>query len=172
MSSVKIDFTGYKELRDVFKEMVETFGPIDSKKILRKSISKSLQPVLAQARSLVPKDTGALSASLQIEARVATNKDKRSKYIYQTDDVIGAVMTASGKKLAKTSFKNLHNKSSKIKQVGIKGDARAIAVEFGTKNMSATPFLRTSLESRAPEVINTLSAIIKQNIEKFKSRKT
>jgi len=167
MASVKIAFVGHRELHEVFKELYYNFGPRDQSLILRKSVREAMSPVLAQAKALVPRDTGALAASLQIEARNPTGKDKRSKYIDPSDTVIGIVTTAPGKKLAKMKFKNLKTKS---KQTGVRSDARATAVEFGTKNMAATPFLRPALEGQAGAVLNILSTLIEQNMRKYKSR--
>ena len=168
MAAVKISFVGHKELNEVFKELSDSFGPKDNQAILKKAVRQAMLPVLAQAVSLVPRDTGALAASLQVESRRPTGKDKRSKYISDTDTVIGLVTTAPGKKLAKTKFTN---KKTGAEQVGIHSDMRAAAVEFGTKNMVGTPFLRPALEGEAGAVLNQLSGLIKQNLEKFKSKK-
>jgi hypothetical protein len=48
---------------------------------------------------------------------------------------------------------------------------RAAAVEFGTKNMVGTPFLRPALEGEVGTVLNQLAGLIKQNLDKFKSKK-
>jgi HK97 gp10 family phage protein len=168
MSKVDIKFEGYLELKEVFQTLTENFGPKDSMSILRKSVGQSLKPVLAKAKSLVPKDTGALSASLQIESRKPTRKDRRSKYVQIGDSVIGVVTTAPGSKLAKTKFLNQKTGS---KQVGVPSDARAIAVEFGTAKMAGTPFMRPALESESEAVLGDLSGLLRQNIEKFKSKK-
>lgn len=168
MSKVDIRFEGYLELKEVFQILTDNFGPKDSMSILRRSVGQSLKPVLAKARGLVPKDTGALSASLQIESRKPTRKDRGSKYVSMGDSVIGLVTTAPGSKLAKTKFRNQKTGS---KQVGIPSDARAIAVEFGTAKMAGTPFMRPALESTAETVLGDLSGLLRQNIEKFKSKK-
>ena len=166
-ANTTVKFTGFKELKDVFQELSDNFGPKDNQAILRKSVRQSMTPVLAQAIALVPRDTGALAASLRVESRKPTGKDKRSKYISETDTVIGLVTTAPGKKLAKTKFTN---QKTGEKQIGIKSDMRAAAVEFGTKNMVGTPFLRPALEGQAGAVLNILSKLIWENMSKYKSR--
>ena len=50
-------------------------------------------------------------------------------------------------------------------------DARAIANEFGTANMSAKPFMRVSLESQAQAVAARLGLIIKQKMDAYKAKK-
>ena len=49
-------------------------------------------------------------------------------------------------------------------------DARAIANEFGTANMSAKPFMRVSLESQAQMVATKLGMIIKQKMDSYKAK--
>jgi len=114
-----------------------------------------MKPVLAMAKANAPKDTGALERSLIIEARRPTRRDRRSKYVTETDTVIAAVTTASGKKLAK---------------MGIESDARAIAQEFGSARNTAHPYLRPALESMAQSTVNTLSGILARRIEQFKAK--
>ena len=112
-----------------------------------------MKPVLAKARTDAQVDTGGLKRSLQVEARRPNRKDKRSKYIANTDTVISLVTTAPGKKLAK---------------LGIKSDARAIAQEFGTARNPAHPYLRAALESQSTSVVNNLAGILARRIDKYK----
>jgi HK97 gp10 family phage protein len=148
MAIVKIAFYGQPEFTEVLRQMQDDFGEKDQKKILTSAMRLAMKPVLAKARNLVPKDTGALSASLRIEARKPTKRDKNSVYVSPTDTVIGTVTTASGKQLAKKTFKNI--KTGK-KQKGIPSDARAYANEFGTAKMAGRPFLRPALETSSSQ---------------------
>jgi hypothetical protein len=145
-----------------------------------------MQPVLNQAVARAPVDTGGLRLSLQVEARRPTRRDRRSKYITETDTVIAAVTTASGKKLAQMSEgKGLLRSKKRLaamegdahvgayranKFKGIESDARAIAQEFGTANNSAHPFLRTSMESQAPETAKRLGEIIGRRLLQYKAK--
>jgi len=104
---VKVEFEGWVETTELFKQISNDFGEKDASNIMRNAVRLSMKTVLEKARSLVAKDTGALAASLQVEARKTRKKDFRSKYIFPGDVVIGAVTTASGKKLAKLKFNNI-----------------------------------------------------------------
>ena len=167
MSVVKVQYTGFNDLANVFKEMQSDFNAQDQKKILTNAVRKSMQPVLRKAQALAPADTGALRASLQVEARKPSRKDKKSIYVNPNDAVIATVTTASGNKLAKRSFLNV--KTGK-KETGIASDARAIANEFGTANMGAKPFMRPALESSKGVVINDLAGSLKTALDKYKSK--
>jgi HK97 gp10 family phage protein len=166
-TTFSVGIVGAKELQDVLAELVNDFGPKDSKNILVGAVRQSMRPALETAKANAPVDTGALRASLRIEARKPNRRDRASKYIDQGDVVIATVTTAPGKVLAKKSFKNV--KTGK-RQKGIPSDARAIAAEFGTANVAAQPFLRSSLESNSSMIVNDLSGQIRASIDKYKAR--
>lgn len=155
MGGVTIKLEGIGPISDVLKEISEEIGDKKTQsKILVPAVREAMKPVLAMAKANAPKDTGALERSLIIEARRPTRRDRRSKYVTETDTVIAAVTTASGKKLAK---------------MGIESDARAIAQEFGSARNTAHPYLRPALESMAQSTVNTLSGILARRIEQFKA---
>lgn len=179
MSKEVFRLEGVDELQQTFKELAEDFGNKDAKRIITRGIRLALQPTLVAAKSEVAKDTGALAASLQVESRRVTSKDRGSKYVEPQDDFLGAVTTASGKKLASIKFVNLRSqeiykpkkgKNAAIKQVGVKSDARAAALEFGTAKMAARPFLRSALESTRQEVVDSLGQYIRMALEQYKTR--
>lgn len=169
----KVGIIGAKELKEAFDLLAADFGPKDQQKILVRSVREAMRPALLAAKAGVPVDTGGLRESLRIEARKPTKKDRRSRYITQTDTVIATVTTAPGNVLAKRKFYN-YAKSYKEKRdvytVGIRSDARSIAMEFGTAKVAAQPYLRPALESNAPTIVNNLSSLIKIQIEKYKAR--
>lgn len=147
---------GLKDVNKVFQELADEIG--DKKatsKILVPAVREAMKPVLQAAKADAPEDTGALKRSLQIEARRPNRRDKKSKYVSSTDNVIAVVTTASGKKL---------------KKMGIKSDARSIAQEFGTAKIPAQPYLRPALESESFNVANKLGAIISKRLDKYKTR--
>ena len=164
---VKVEYEGFAETQELFKQIVNDFGYKDASNIMRNAVRQSMQPVLAKAKSMVAKDTGALAASLQIETRKPGKKDFRSKYILPGDIVIGTVTTASGNKLAKTKFKNVKTGE---KQTGIESDARAIAVEFGTAKMGAKPFMRPALESSSAQAASTIGEALASALIKYKAK--
>lgn len=172
MSSVRWKLEGAQELKDVLAELSNDFGEKDQKKILQRGVREAFKPVLNTAKSLVPTDTGALRASLRIEARKPTRRDKNSKYVNDKDAVIATVTTAPSRVLAKTKFHNLKNTKSNIKQVGIESDARAIAMELGTANVPSKPYLRPALESQASAVVDDLAETLRTALNKYKARNT
>jgi HK97 gp10 family phage protein len=175
MASVKFAFYGQAEFTEIIREMQNDFGEKDQKKILSKAMRVAMKPVLEKAKSLVHQDTGALRASLRIEARKPTAHDKKSIYVNPTDTVIGTVTTASGKQLAKglrlydyeasyKAKKNIYKKQS------IRSDARGIANEFGTATMSAKPYLRPALETSSSQLLDSLAISLRDALTKYKAK--
>lgn len=154
--SVTIKLEGIGEVDKALKALEDEFGDkLSRSKVLVPAVREAMKPVLQQARANAPKDSGDLTRSLIVEARRPNSRDRRSKYITQTDTVIAAVTTASGKKLAK---------------MGIKSDARAIAQEFGTSQHPAQPYLRPALEANAQETVSRLAAILARRIQQFRAK--
>jgi HK97 gp10 family phage protein len=172
MATVRWKLEGAEELKEILRELNDDFGAKDAKTIMKRGVREAMKPALYQAKLLAPADTGALRASLRIETRKPTKKDLRSKYVRPTDSIIGTVTTAPGPVLARTKFHNLHNTKSNIKQVGIPSDARAVAMEFGTANVAAKPFLRPALESQSQAMVESLADHLRTALEKYKARKT
>jgi len=158
---------GADELRAVFQELANDFGPKDSRNILIRGVREAMVPALMTAKANVPVDTGALRESLRIEARKPNKRMKASKYINENDTVVATVTTAPGSVLARKSY---FNEKTKKKTKGIKSDARAIAAEFGTAHVAPQPFLRSSLESNANVIVENLSTTLRQAIDKYKAR--
>lgn len=153
---VTIKLEGIGQVDQALKQLEEDFGAKTAQaKVLVPAVREAMRPVLEQARANAPKDSGDLTRSLIVEARRPTRRDRRSKYVTQTDTVIAAVTTASGKKLAK---------------MGIKSDARAIAQEFGTARHPAQPYLRTALESNAQSTVTRLGEILARRIQAFRAK--
>lgn len=177
---VVIKLEGIGAVASAFDQLAQEIG--DKKatsKVLVPAVREALKPVLADAQRRAPEDTGGLRLSLLVEARRPSKRDRRSKYITQTDTVIAAVTTASGKKLAAMSQgkgllrarKRLIKMGASQEQaasfMGIKSDARAMSQEFGSAHNPPHPYLRTALESNAQETVNRLGQILAKRIQQF-----
>jgi hypothetical protein len=174
MSTVKWKLEGAQELKDVLNELANDFGTKDQKNILRRGVAEALKPVINMAKTLVPTDTGALRASLRIQAKKPSRRDKNSKYVSQTDTVIGTVTTAPSNKFVKVYDMEASYKArkDKYKKVKAPNDARHIAMELGTANVPSKPYLRPALESQSTAVVNDLADNLKTALNKYKARTT
>lgn len=170
---VQFQINGLKETLALFNQLQDEIGDKKARsKVLIPAVKLAMKPVLAMAKSLVPKDTGALRDSLVIVGRRPSNKDKKSKYIVSNDSVIAIVTT---KPVSRKQFKATMGMKKKemrkyFEAQGSFYDARAIANEFGTSKRPAKPFMRVSLESKASSVATQLGVILKQKIEQYRSK--
>lgn len=184
MAGFTFKFEGLSDVLQVFDELAKEIGDKQAKsKILIPATRKAMQPVLGMAQQKAPVDTGGLRLSLQIEARRPNRRDRRSKYVSETDTVIAAVTTASGRKLKQMSEgKGLERARKRLEKMGmeqkdasrfmgIESDARSIAQEFGTAKTPQQPYLRPALENNAAVVANSLGDALAAQIMKYKSRK-
>lgn len=182
-----ITLVGLGDVTRTFDDMAREIGDKQANsKILRPAVKEAMTPVLNAAQQNAPVDTGVLRAMLQVEARRPTRKDKRSKYISETDAVIATITTASGKKMAQwnkalDTEKGRKSVSRRLKKSGLsqeqidkftgfESDARAIAQEFGTARNPAQPYLRPALESNAQSTVSRLAAILKRRLEQYKAK--
>lgn len=174
MDKVTFEFKGFKELEEVFEEIQADFGEKDQKKILVSGVRQAMKPVLQMAKMRAPVDTGALTASLRIEARKPTSKDKRSRYYNPGQVAMALVTTAPGNVLAKKShynYKQSYIQKRDVKTKGIPSDARANVQEFGSYKMAAQPYMRVSLESQSQAVTDNLGNNLGQALEKYKAKR-
>jgi len=162
-------FEGFQEFEELIDKIQDDFGPKDATNILRNGARKSMKSVLNTAKELVRKDTGQLAATLQIEARKPTNKDKHSRYVSPSEIMMARVSVAPGSKFHPKAFHNLHSKKGSIKQFAVM-DARTIVNEFGTAKMPAKPYLRPALETNVPTVLASLSDDFGSALEKYRSK--
>jgi HK97 gp10 family phage protein len=181
LAKVSFQLQGFDTLLQNFDEIAQEIGDKKANsKILVPAMREAMKPTLAQARQLAPKDTGALAAHLQVEARRPTKRDRRSKYILPNDNVVALVTTKAFPKKLKKKFyeenKNLSTteRAAKFKQfalsTGFPYDARAIAQEFGSARNPAHPYMRTALESASPAVLDKLGTAIAYRIDNYKAR--
>lgn len=94
--------------------------------------------------------------------------------------MIAAVTTASGKKLkAMSEGKGLlaaRRKLAKMgvanadKFMGVQGDARAIAQEFGTARNGAKSYLRPAMESQSQQTAKRLGEILGRRINQYRMK--
>lgn len=193
----KTKFYGFGELQDVLNVISKEWGVTDARKNVLVPAARNAMKIVLEAakRNLYPGhglDTGQLKRTLSISARTVTGKDRRSKYVKSGDLIISQVSS----KLYKKYLDNPNPKTGKLTNVGDISDARAIAVEYGTKNknksvditglskrsamalqrelgtvrMEARPYLRPALEKNHNEVAEKLRLELKNRIEKYRSK--
>lgn len=151
MINFKIE--GLKELEAVLVEMGNEFGGSDKavSKVLRPAVREAIKPMHAMAVSLAPYDEknykqNHLKQSIKMAVRQTNAKDRQSAFVGKNAVVSGLVYA--------------------------KSDKRRLAMEFGTANVAARPFLRPALDSTAARVIQIFGTYLAYKIPQvFKSKR-
>jgi len=188
----KTKFEGFGEFQYLLDQISKEFGVQDARKnVLVPAARNAMKIVLQSAKdNLYPghgEDTGQLKRTLQVSARPVKGRDLRSKYVNKGDIVIATVS-------AKLAKKYVGDGKGGAKNVGDVSDARAIAVEYGTKNkntsvdvskmskrsalaiqrelgtvrMAARPYLRPALEKNKDAVVERMGTEVKKALEKYR----
>ena len=172
-----IEIKGLKETLDVFQDLAKEIGDKKaSSQILRPAMLQAMRPVLQMAKDSVREDTGTLRDSLIIYVKRPSARDRKSRYITKTDTMIAAVITKPIPKKVKKGYRearkqdDMLTKKKYYEQKGYFWDARAVANEFGTKEVAAKPFLRPSLESNVQVVTDALAVYLRVKMEQYRSK--
>lgn len=139
-TNIRVD--GLKELEAALAELPKSTG----RAVLRRIGIRSLAPVIATAKTLVPVDEGDLRDSL----RVTTKLSKRQRRLH-------ARAVAEGK-------------SSVELFAGAAALPHAHLVEFGTANMAPRPFLRPAWDQKRHEVLQLIKNELGDEITKAAAR--
>jgi HK97 gp10 family phage protein len=140
-----IETYGFDDFDAILTQMGQEFGYTDvNKKVLIPALRNAMKVTLPYAKSLARSNTGQMRNSIMIEARRPTDRDKKSKYIYDSDAAIAII-------------------SVKQSQV-------SLGEEFGTAKKAGQPFIRPALEANQSVILQTLSDELKKKIERYKSR--
>ena len=130
--------------------MAEGFrGDLVSRNTLVPAAKSAMESVFssAQSRALVgdkPRDSKNpihMRDTIRLDARIPSEKDKRSEYVNDTDAAIAVV--------------------------SVKKSAVSLANEFGTSKMAAHPFLRPALQENSQTVLTELKSQLAIRIPEY-----
>jgi len=128
-------------------------------KTLAKAARKAFLPVLTDARSLVPVDSGALRDAL----KVSVKKPKGGEAVVVVGILVGAGRAAQAR-VAAAAFGEAQSKA-------LPPARRWHFIELGTSHTAAHPFLRPALDRNASVVLAALKEEIAKGIEQAIRRK-
>jgi HK97 gp10 family phage protein len=143
----KYQLTGFAEFEQQLQEMARDFrGDLVARNTLVPAAKSAMESVLNAAKTKAPvgdkprdeKNPIHMKDTIRLDARIPSEKDKRSEYVNETDAAIAVV--------------------------SVKKSAVSLANEFGTSKMSANPFLRPALQENAQTVLTALKSDLAQRI--------
>lgn len=142
---MSLETYGFQDFDAVLTEMGKEFGYTDvNKKVLIPALRNAMKITAPYAKQLARAKTGTMRDSIMVEARRPTDRDKKSKYIYDSDAAIAII-------------------SVKQSQV-------SLGEEFGTAKKAGQPFIRPALEANQSTILQTLAEELGKKIQRYKSR--
>lgn len=146
----KYQLTGFAEFEQQLEEMARDFrGDLVARNTLVPAAKSAMESVLGSAKSKArmgdkPRDADNpfhMKDTIRLDARIPSEKDKRSEYVNETDSAIAVV--------------------------SVKKSAVSLANEFGTSRVSANPFLRPALQENVQTVLGALKSELAQRITDY-----
>lgn len=139
----KIEVKGFRQFEDSLLQLAEEFGTTKARRSLLLALKSSMEPVKSAVKSRAPVDTGKLQLKIRNGAKVATRKDKSKKYLSRETVAFGFVDVGVGYRDEKGEYR-----------------PAAEAIEFGTSEQPARPFIRSSFQSMASSALDRLASLL------------
>jgi HK97 gp10 family phage protein len=146
--SVKLE--GFAEFEQQLKEMAQGFrSDLIARRTLVPAAKTAMEVVLNSAKTRAPvgdkprdgKNPIHMRDTIRLDARIPSEKDKRSDYVNETDAAIAVV--------------------------SVKKSAVSLANEFGTSKRGARPFLRPALQENVNNVLTELKSALAVGITDY-----
>lgn len=155
--SVEFKMEGFDELIKAMDELAEEIGKAKTDRIWRNAMAYAMEPVLEDARSFAPKDTGQLAERIYMKVHRPMSRDKNGKY-YAGETYMARVTSSPIRNESK--LKTVLTKRGKFQSYWTNKRPVAISHEFGNAKTGITPFLRPALDYNKDKVISRLGQAI------------
>lgn len=152
---------GFDDLFRRMDQLAEEVGKTKTDRIWKKAMSYAFTPVLEDARSNAPVDSGQLAKHIYMKVQRPAARDKAS-LSYRGESLM--VRVTSGPK-RDDSYKHTTITKTGKERVTYTHRPVALANEFGTAEKPAKPYLRTALERNIQQVIERLGSAVWYELE-------
>lgn len=149
-NKVTVKLEGFAEFEQQLKQMAEGFrADLVARQTIVKAAKSAMEPVLWSAQAMAPvgdkprdeKNPFHMRDTIRVDARIPSEKDKKSEYVNETDAAIAVV--------------------------SVKKSAVSLAQEFGTSKIPAQPFLRPALQTNIEAVVSELGSQLAEIIPAY-----
>lgn len=145
--------TGFPELFAKMDKLADEIGKAKTDAIWRKAMTFAMEPVLQDAKVMVPKDTNQLDQHIFMRVHRPQARDKRSLY-YAGESYMARVYVTADRD--DTVRKVVLNKRGKFQTVLTNKKPVAVSQEFGNARVPPHPFLRPALNQNLDKVTSRL----------------
>jgi HK97 gp10 family phage protein len=168
LQAVEFSTDGFDELIRKMDALADEIGKAKTDRIWRAALSYAMEPVLQDAKSFAPKDTGDLAEHIYMKVHRPMSRDKQGKY-YAGESYMARVTSSPVR--SKSVLKTVLNRRGKFQSYWTNMRPVALSHEFGNAKTSITPFLRPALSYNSDRVVSRLAWSVWQAIEEVNKRK-
>ena len=166
--ATEFSVTGFDELFKKMDLLSEEIGKGKTDKIYRNAMTYAMEPVLQDAKSFAPKDTGEMSDRIYMRVHRPMSRDKGSQS-FRGEMYIARVTVSS---LRDDSVqKTILNKRGRFQTVYSNKKPVGVSQEFGNARTPAKPFLRPALQMNIDNVQSRLVVSLFQKIAELTKAK-
>lgn len=147
---------GFDELFKTMDELALEIGQAKTDRIWKKALGYAMSPVLAQVKASAPRNSGQLAEHIYMKTQRPTSRDKSSASY--RGEVFMCRVSSGPKRMEDVENVSIGKGGKervyrKIKPIGL-------AMEFGTAEIAARPFIRPALASNVGTVIDRLGTMV------------
>ena len=147
---------GFDDLFKIMDELALEIGQAKTDRIWKKALGYAMSPVLAQVKASAPRNSGQLAEHIYMKTQRPTSRDKASSSY--RGEVFMCRVTSGPKRMQDIESTTIGKGGKervyrKIKPVGL-------AMEFGTAEIAARPFIRPALASNVTTVVDRLGQMV------------
>lgn len=166
--AIEFETTGFSELFRKMDALSEEIGKGKTDRIWRNAMMYAMEPVLQDAKSFAPKDTGQMANRIYMRVHKPQSRDKSSSS-YNGEMYIARVTASS---LRDDSVQNFTlNKRGKLQATWSNKRPVPVSQEFGNARTGGKPFMRPALDNNIDRVQSRLGWAIWQKIEEYTKAK-
>lgn len=150
---MQVTVTGTKAVEQALLDLRQEFSSAKARSSLVPALRRAVDPALNTIRPAVPVDTGKLRVHTKRGAKVSSQKDRKRKYHSKNSLAYGFVVVG-------------------IEYRDEKGQYRpaAEAIEFGTADQPAKPFIRANFQRAIPAMTDTLGQELSDQIDRWATK--
>lgn len=157
-----------KQLDELVVDAKEKGQKVNKDRIWRNAMKWAMEPVLEDAKSYAPKDSGQLAERIYMKVHRPMTRDKAGRY-YDGETYLARVTSSP---IRDDSVLNtVLNKKGKFQSVWSNKRPVGISQEFGNARNAAKPFLRPALEGNISRVTSRLQWSVWNAIQTLISKK-
>jgi HK97 gp10 family phage protein len=160
--------TGFDELFKKLDELKEEIGKGKTDKIYRTAMKYAMEPVLQDAKTYAPQNTGQLQDHIYMKVHRPMARDKAGKASQQGEVYMARVTSSTLRD--DTVLNVIINKRGKEQTVATNKKPVPVSQEFGNARVGGKPFLRPALEHNYDRVQSRLGWALWQQIEKLATK--